>query len=279
MRDVTVVLRWHDHEIERIPGQERSLHVLTNSRSLTGPGAAEVVESAARASIRARPAARVILRGDSTLRGHLVEEYEALRLSDRTPRHAAAAAGAGVADGGSRHRRRCALAAPRRPAGAAAPDRVRGRRRTVVRGLDARPVGRGAFRRALPCRRRGRGRTRPAAGAGSPRRGRRDRGSIGPRPAGRRRSRCRNGCGSGVDRRRPAPGGGSRSPPDRSLRSGVRRDPHRNAGRVVRPSPVPSGRCARPLRLLRLRDDSAARGTRARASRHVGDRGRGAARR
>jgi uncharacterized protein YgbK (DUF1537 family) len=80
MRDVTVVLRWHDHEIERIPGQERSLHVLTNSRSLTGPGAAEVVESAARASIRARPAARVILRGDSTLRGHLVEEYEALRL-------------------------------------------------------------------------------------------------------------------------------------------------------------------------------------------------------
>ena len=79
MCDVTIVLRWDDHEIERIPGPERSLHVLTNSRSLTGSEATEVVASAARASIRARPAARVILRGDSTLRGHLVEEYEALR--------------------------------------------------------------------------------------------------------------------------------------------------------------------------------------------------------
>lgn len=79
MCDVTVVLRWDDHEIEQIPGRVRCVHLLTNSRSLTGTGAAEVVESAARASNRAWPEARVILRGDSTLRGHLVEEYEALR--------------------------------------------------------------------------------------------------------------------------------------------------------------------------------------------------------
>lgn len=79
MHGVTVVLRWGDHEIDRVPGNPRSLHVLTNSRSRTGAGAAQVVASAARASVAARPTARVILRGDSTLRGHVVEEYDALR--------------------------------------------------------------------------------------------------------------------------------------------------------------------------------------------------------
>jgi uncharacterized protein YgbK (DUF1537 family) len=79
MCDVTVVLRWDDHEIDAVPDDHRSLHVLTNSRARSGTGAGRVVASAARASITARPAARVVLRGDSTLRGHMVEEYDALR--------------------------------------------------------------------------------------------------------------------------------------------------------------------------------------------------------
>ena len=56
-----------------------SVHVLTNSRAHTAAEASALTASAARAARAAFPAARLLLRGDSTLRGHVWEEYEAVR--------------------------------------------------------------------------------------------------------------------------------------------------------------------------------------------------------
>jgi uncharacterized protein YgbK (DUF1537 family) len=57
----------------------RALHLLTNSRALERADAYRVVRAAAEASVATLPDADVVLRGDSTLRGHLGEEYRALR--------------------------------------------------------------------------------------------------------------------------------------------------------------------------------------------------------
>ncbi len=55
------------------------VHLITNSRAL-GPAPARVlVEEAARAALEGVPEARIVLRGDSTLRGHLLEEYLGVR--------------------------------------------------------------------------------------------------------------------------------------------------------------------------------------------------------
>jgi len=53
----------------------RSVHVLTNARALDPAGARDVTCRAARTARSAFPDARVISRGDSTLRGHVAEEY------------------------------------------------------------------------------------------------------------------------------------------------------------------------------------------------------------
>ncbi len=80
MSDVSVVLDWIDPAIwEAVRPGDRAVHVLTNSRAHDGAQAARLVASAA-ASARLRfPDARLLLRGDSTLRAHLYEEYAALR--------------------------------------------------------------------------------------------------------------------------------------------------------------------------------------------------------
>jgi uncharacterized protein YgbK (DUF1537 family) len=57
----------------------RALHLLTNSRALEPGEAYRVVREAAEAVTVAMPKADVVLRGDSTLRGHVHEEYSALR--------------------------------------------------------------------------------------------------------------------------------------------------------------------------------------------------------
>lgn len=79
MSDVPVILDWEDDAAWATvrPG-DRAVHVLTNSRALSGASARAVVSSAAAAALGRFPAARVVLRGDSTLRAHLWEEYSGL---------------------------------------------------------------------------------------------------------------------------------------------------------------------------------------------------------
>lgn len=57
----------------------RALHLLTNSRAFEPADAYRVVREAAEAAVANLPDADLVLRGDSTLRGHVDEEYRALR--------------------------------------------------------------------------------------------------------------------------------------------------------------------------------------------------------
>ena len=148
-----------------LPGPVRCTCSRTRARSLPAAAAGKVTPSThAAAAMAALPGTR----SRAARRQHAARPsrrgVRGSPLGDRTPRRGAAAvAGPGVAGGGARDHRRCALGAPGWPIDAAASHRVRGRRRSVLRGRDARPVGRGAFRRALPCRRWCRGGARPAA--------------------------------------------------------------------------------------------------------------------
>src|SRR3954451_15178711 len=77
---VPILLAWSPSLLEEaLSGRPRALHLLTNSRALDGEGAFAIVRDAV-AAVRACVAEpRVVLRGDSTLRGHLLPEYLALR--------------------------------------------------------------------------------------------------------------------------------------------------------------------------------------------------------
>ncbi len=78
--DVPVALRWDHGEVGRaLRRTDRAIHVLTNSRAHPPADAAAVTADAARCALRDVPSGRVIMRGDSTLRGHVWEEYEAVR--------------------------------------------------------------------------------------------------------------------------------------------------------------------------------------------------------
>ena len=78
--DVTVVLDWSDPAVwETVREGDRAVHVLTNSRAYGGLEAGRLVGSAASAARLRFPTARLLLRGDSTLRGHPWDEYESLR--------------------------------------------------------------------------------------------------------------------------------------------------------------------------------------------------------
>ena len=80
MSDVSVVLDWSDPDVWRsVRAGDRAVHVLTNSRAYGPEGARARVASAAAAARSQFPDARLVLRGDSTLRAHLWEEYDALR--------------------------------------------------------------------------------------------------------------------------------------------------------------------------------------------------------
>jgi uncharacterized protein YgbK (DUF1537 family) len=80
MSGVSVVLDWSDDEVWNCvePG-DRAVHVLTNSRAHGAEVAGRLVASASAAALSQFPGARVVLRGDSTLRAHVWEEYDALR--------------------------------------------------------------------------------------------------------------------------------------------------------------------------------------------------------
>ena len=76
---VRVLLRWSPETIhDNLAHGEPCVHLITNSRALTRPAAEHVTSEAAAAARAAVPHGRIVLRGDSTLRGHLLEEYRAV---------------------------------------------------------------------------------------------------------------------------------------------------------------------------------------------------------
>lgn len=76
---VPVLLRWEPERIARAASpRPRSLHLMTNVRALAPERAEEVTHEAARAAHEALPGTQIVLRGDSTLRGHLLQEYRAV---------------------------------------------------------------------------------------------------------------------------------------------------------------------------------------------------------
>jgi uncharacterized protein YgbK (DUF1537 family) len=77
---VDLLLRWSAAEVNAVATQgARVIHLLTNSRALTAKRAYDVVHDAAAAARDGSPGSQVILRGDSTLRAHLLPEHLAVR--------------------------------------------------------------------------------------------------------------------------------------------------------------------------------------------------------
>ncbi len=78
--DVPVLLEWDVQLIREAAGSgSPAVHLLTNSRAFPPARAAEIVRDAAEAAVAALGRPRLALRGDSTLRAHLLEEYLAVR--------------------------------------------------------------------------------------------------------------------------------------------------------------------------------------------------------
>ena len=75
---VRVLLRWDAGLVRDALAGRRAVHLITNVRALPAEQALEVTAQAARTALAGAPDALVILRGDSTLRGHLREEVLAL---------------------------------------------------------------------------------------------------------------------------------------------------------------------------------------------------------
>lgn len=77
--NVPVLLAWNPERLARATGaMTPTLHLMTNVRALPPERAEQVTFAAAAAAHEALPEARLVLRGDSTLRGHLLEEYRAV---------------------------------------------------------------------------------------------------------------------------------------------------------------------------------------------------------
>ncbi len=73
---VPVLLDWAPEDLRAAgEGGAASIHLLTNSRALEHGRAREIVSEAVEAARSVFPEARVLLRGDSTLRAHLLDEY------------------------------------------------------------------------------------------------------------------------------------------------------------------------------------------------------------
>ena len=56
-----------------------SVHLITNTRALPAERVCRFIADATRAALEGAPGAAVVLRGDSTLRGHSLEEYLGVR--------------------------------------------------------------------------------------------------------------------------------------------------------------------------------------------------------
>ena len=75
---VPLLLEWPSIALRNREG-DGAVHLLTNSRALDEAGAYEIVRDATHAALEGMPERCVVLRGDSTLRGHLLPEYLAVR--------------------------------------------------------------------------------------------------------------------------------------------------------------------------------------------------------
>lgn len=75
--ETPVLLDWSDGVLRRLA--EGPFHVITNTRACSAGEAYAITRGATRAVLSRFPRAHVILRGDSTLRAHLREEYEGVR--------------------------------------------------------------------------------------------------------------------------------------------------------------------------------------------------------
>ena len=76
---VRVLLSWDAQRVRAALEGRRAVHLITNSRALEPDRARALVEEASRTALAGIPDARLVLRGDSTLRGHMLEEYLAVR--------------------------------------------------------------------------------------------------------------------------------------------------------------------------------------------------------
>lgn len=80
VHDVPVLLAWDEARVARAAARSpKAIHVMTNVRALAPDEAYRVTRDAAERVRRAVPGAQLVLRGDSTLRGHVWEEYRAVR--------------------------------------------------------------------------------------------------------------------------------------------------------------------------------------------------------
>jgi uncharacterized protein YgbK (DUF1537 family) len=81
LREVPVFLIWEDTAqlADALAADGATADLLTNTRALPAAGAERVTREAAEAARAAAPDVRLVLRGDSTLRGHVLEEYRAVR--------------------------------------------------------------------------------------------------------------------------------------------------------------------------------------------------------
>jgi uncharacterized protein YgbK (DUF1537 family) len=75
---VRVLLSWDAERVREALVGRRAVHLITNVRALPPKDALETTAEAARTALAGAPEALLILRGDSTLRGHLREEVLAL---------------------------------------------------------------------------------------------------------------------------------------------------------------------------------------------------------
>lgn len=76
---IRVLFAWDGRRIRAALDGRRAVHLITNSRALPPERVQLLVEDAARAALTGVPGANLVLRGDSTLRGHLREEYLGVR--------------------------------------------------------------------------------------------------------------------------------------------------------------------------------------------------------
>ena len=76
---IRVLLAWDPGRVRAALAGRPSVHLITNTRALPAERVRPFVADAARAALEGAPDAAVVLRGDSTLRGHLLEEYLGVR--------------------------------------------------------------------------------------------------------------------------------------------------------------------------------------------------------